>query len=99
MRDRPRAHTLIGLPYVYSNGREVPSGDGVLPSRAPNGVGPEPQFLYYVFFRVFRDERKTISKPPLVSFDLRREAEDVCFEIVGGMPRAFGYSSSKYSEA
>jgi hypothetical protein len=90
---RPDAHTLLPWPYVYSNGHEVPSGDNAEPTRLSDGKEGL-LFSYYVFFRVSRDENGRPSKPPLESFDLRKNPEDVCFRLVGGAYRAFGYTSN-----
>jgi hypothetical protein len=86
--DRPDAHTLIGMPYVYSNGQIVPSEEV---SQTSSTAG-DSLSKYYVFFRVF--ERFHPSNPPLESFDLRTHPEDVCFKLVGGAYRALGYSSN-----
>jgi len=90
---RPDANTLLPTPYVYSNGHEVPSGDNAEPTRLSDDKG-RPLFSYYIFFRVSRDENGRLSKPPFASFDLRKNPEDVCFRLVGGAYRAFGYRSN-----
>jgi hypothetical protein len=90
--DRPEAHTLLAIPYIYSNGEIVPSGNNTPPEMM--GSGAARVFAYHIFFRVSRDESVPPSKPPLESFDLRQKPEDVCFRIVGGEYRAFGYRSN-----
>lgn len=90
---RPDAHTLLPTPYVYSNGSIVPSGkDMHLPRDTEPNV--RPLFTYYVYFRVARNDAETASKPPLESFDLRKNPEDVCLRMVGGEYRGLGYYSN-----
>ena len=91
---RPHIHTLIDVPYVYSNGQVVPSANMAPPSQTPVGADEKPLFIYYVYFRVARDDSLTPSKSPLESFDLRRVSEDICFKVVGGAYRALGYASN-----
>lgn len=90
---RPDVHTLLSLPYVYSNGSIVPSGKD-MPLANDGGANERPLFTYYVYFRVVRNDAKTPSIPPLVSFDLRKNPEDVCLRVVGGEYRAFGFHSN-----
>jgi hypothetical protein len=90
---RPDAYTLLDLPRVYSHGYAVVPGIYVEPVREAEEKAGR-RFVYYIFFRVSRDERGRHSKPPVESFDLRQNPEDVCFKLVGGAHRAFGYSSN-----
>lgn len=90
--DRPDVHTLLAFPYIYSSGGIVPSGNGTSPEMT--GSGTARVFSYHIFFRVSRDDSHMPSKPPLESFDLRQNPEDVCFRIVGGEYRALGYRSN-----
>jgi hypothetical protein len=88
--ERPDAHVRIGLPYVYWNRSVVPATSTVQRQRANTAELP---LVYYVFFRVAVQETKP-SKPPVESFDLRQNVQDVCFRLVGGQYRALGYTSN-----
>ncbi len=91
--NRPKAHTLVGTPYVYSNGAVMPSPTNAEPIKLPASNGTT-ILSYHVFVRAADDESDRPSSPPLESFNLREKAEDICFKLVGGAYRKLGYESN-----
>lgn len=88
---RSDANVLLGGVHIYSNHHVVPSGynEPIETSNTATGA----LYTYYTFISVARNEPGG-GKPVYESFDLRRNPEDVCFRLVGGEYRAFGYRSN-----
>jgi hypothetical protein len=89
---RPDTKVLLGGVRIYSDGQVVPSGyeEAVQRSSTPTG----PLHTYYTFLWVARSGGHPGDRPVYEAFDLRRDPEDVCFRLVGGEYRAFGYYSN-----
>lgn len=90
--DRPKAQVRLALPYIFSQGSEVPVPEAIAPIGLPGQASATP-ITYHLFIRVALDEHGP-SKPPFESFDLWRNPEDVCIRLAGGAYRALGYRSN-----
>jgi len=90
--DRPDVHVRLGSPFVYQQGIKVPASAETLRVRNATAASSVP-ITYYTFLRASFDENPE-GKPPFESFDLKRLPKDVCFRLVGGAYRAFGWRSN-----
>jgi hypothetical protein len=89
---RPDAKVLLGGVWNYSEGHLVPSGYEETIQSSSTVAGR--LYTYYTFFSVARNGPLPSDRPAYEAFDLRRKTEDVCFRLVGGRYRAFGYYSN-----
>jgi hypothetical protein len=84
--DRPSDFAILLLGRLYFRDQALGGEVGMIPQTGP--------FTYATYMGVARDAFVP-SKPPQVGYDLRRNAEDVCFYVAGGIaPAPIGYKSN-----
>jgi hypothetical protein len=85
--NRPNDNAILSFVGIYFRDQPV-SGD--VPIVNPTSNGP---FTYSTYMGVAR-QAVYPSNPPQVSFDLRKDPEDICFYVAGGNTSPFGFRSN-----
>ena len=88
---RPKDEVILSGLSVYWNGVWL-NGLERDPIKASGGGNGE-LITYYFFSSVAREENMP-SNPPLLSFDLKQQPEDICFSLKGGNGAGLGFKSN-----